>query len=133
MTGTPIAPRSPEETARILQGAAVLIQRGWTQQASARDRSGNKVNGASYTAFQWDAGEAIFQAAGTTEAAVVRPAFQAMTRVNGSPDLVGWNDAPERTKAEVVAAFLEAARQEAARASGPASPQTSNNANGRPS
>jgi hypothetical protein len=100
-------------TAAILTRAAVLVAAGWTQGTSALDRAGNRVSGSGYTAVSHDAGDAIFTAAGTNDVAVLRPCFQAMTRVIGSPDLVGWNDTPGRTQAEVVAALKAAAKAEA--------------------
>lgn len=89
----------------ILTAAADLIEPEgcWTQNAWARDASGKKVGGTSFTATRHCAGDAIFIAAGNSVLAV-REACQALRRVI-PVSIAEFNDAPGRKQSEVVAAL----------------------------
>lgn len=97
--------------AAVLLTASEIIGRGWTQGAWARDRHGAKVSGASLTAVCWCAGDAIFTAAKQLngDLKLVGAACKVLRQHIGC-DIASWNDAPERTQAEVVAALRDAAR-----------------------
>lgn len=88
--------------AEKLRAARARIAKGWTQRASARTKGGVPVWGGDDRAICWCAVGAL---QGSPEAIpLVRKAI-------GIPDecrISTWNDAPERTQAEVLAAFDKA-------------------------
>lgn len=108
------------EIARVLYGAARILEPegAWCQGWYAKDANGMDVrameddcDALSPRACQFCAVGAIRRAAGDAEEAV-DPAVDVLVRVvkddmNASVTL--WNDAPERTQAEVVAKLREAA------------------------
>ena len=98
--------------ADILARAADLIEPegAWTQGEEARDAHGEGLEDFSGTdAVCWCAGGAIWKAArllGVVRGAPFQRYFELFLGVTGVPE---WNDAPERTQAEVVAKLREAA------------------------
>lgn len=104
--------RPANAVAGILERAADLIEPEgrWTQGASARDADGNDLDGTKGanpdSAVCFCAAEAIWRVS------KVRfdecPAHQFMMKFVGGP-IPTWNDAPERTQADVVAKLREAA------------------------
>jgi hypothetical protein len=99
----------------VLTRARALVERGWTQRASARNERGEIVAAASDDACSWCAMAALAFAA---NGAPYYPAHMALRAAifgrEGGP-IPRWNDAPERTQAEVVAAFDRAIAAEVAR------------------
>lgn len=95
----------------VLLAAADLIEPegAWTQRAFARDRHGTALTARSYGAVCWCADGAIIHSAGD-EAYLHGPCLAAVYRIIPDTLLINhWNDAPDRTQAEVVAALREAA------------------------
>lgn len=92
------------ETAKVLRQAAELVGRGWCQQASATDVQGFPVMVTDPRAVRWCADGAILATGASGHA------WSVLMRVLGSRYTVTeWNDAPERTQQEVIAALLRAA------------------------
>ena len=100
----------------ILERAAVLIERGWTQGHSARNSRGEAVEPTSRTACQWCAVGAI-ECAGltfkTNQARLARERLADTIRraAPGTPNdfvITQWNDAPGRTKQGVLDTFKAA-------------------------
>jgi hypothetical protein len=85
-----------------LREARALIERGWTQKVGARDSGGTPVWGGEKAAVSWCAVGAI-----CTVGAKMAP-FRQANNLNGWGGISVWNDAPERTQAEVLAAFDKA-------------------------
>ena len=82
----------------VLTRAGDLVEAGWCQGSYSRIVDGQ---------LRCCAIEAICRAVvHTVEATEAR---ELVCRVVGSASLSGWNDAPERTQVEVVAAFRKAA------------------------
>jgi hypothetical protein len=99
----------------VLTKARALVERGWTQRASARNERGEIVPTTSDAACTWCALGAL-SVCGLDGSWV--PAAAALAVANfGTSDahIPTWNDAPERTQAEVVAAFDRAIAAEVAR------------------
>ena len=105
-------------TKEILEQARALIERGWTQNASARNADGDHVAPTSRHACKWCASGALNTVYETiqnwrddpkTEEAsdLVRAAIP-----KGSNDfhktIIGFNDAIETTKADILSVFDEA-------------------------
>lgn len=82
------------QTQQDLQAARALIAKGWCQGGPVKE-----VNGAecvcSLRAIQ----------VSTPDFARNHAAYTALCQAISMPTVVGWNDAPERTKDEVLAAF----------------------------
>ena len=102
------------DTAEVLNRAADLIepQGAWTQGTSCRDEHGNDLDDlddgeVDHLAVCFCASEAIYRVSGLYY--VKCPAHQFMSSLVGG-HIPNWNDAPERTQAEVVAKLREAAR-----------------------
>lgn len=91
--------------ADILERAAARVERGWTQDAFARDTNGLECSVFSEHAIAWCLAGAV-DAETSMRAAVFLEAIGAAIGM----DAVTWNDAPGRTQAEVVTALREAAR-----------------------
>lgn len=95
-----------------LREARALIERGWTQEEFARSKTGRTVKTNSPQAVCWCAYGALIQVDGESDAypwlcKAIDPEGDMVTR---------WNDAPERTQAEVLEAFdkaIDLAEQEA--------------------
>lgn len=110
------------EVADILNAAADLIEPegAWTQGYFAADELGGKWQDEEttmYGAVCWCALGAVADVTGqdpwaTWDATPAGAAMDAIKQVIGGP-VVQWNDAPERTQAEVVAALREAAKKAA--------------------
>jgi hypothetical protein len=83
----------------VLTKARELIAKGWAQGAYAVDDEGTVVRLADATAF-CPAGAILCQANFATR----DDAFDMLKHVVGT-NIVGWNDARDRTQAEVLAAF----------------------------
>jgi len=121
-----------EEVAALLDRAAERVERGWCQGAGALDADGLTVNANNPRACRWCNLAAIwaeipvevsgFQALSDPSQTTIRAAEAQVMATMGWPAtrtgvlthqhrLVDWNDAPERTQAEVVAALRETARR----------------------
>lgn len=86
-----------------LDEARALIEKGWCQRAFAKDANGKKV-------FSWHPSAVCWCAIGAINATEPNNGgpWRYLEKVVGrSPDT--WNDAPERTQAEVIEAFRKAA------------------------
>jgi hypothetical protein len=100
---------------RMLSDACELVMSGWCQGRSAQDEMGRAIEPSSAFARSWSAAGALervwrrtlvgddvsleaFERANLALAAVVKDAPQK------------WNDAPERTRAQVLEALIEAPR-----------------------
>ena len=104
------------QTLETLRSARALVARGWTQQAMARDAHGVQLIGGNIhpdghetaTPCAWCAWGAICAAAPEGDAReTAKDAAREALRdaVGGWSSVGGWNDKPERTQAEVLAAF----------------------------
>lgn len=97
----------------VLRKAVVLLRppEAWTQGRAARDASLQSVAPESPDAVCWCALGAVQAISpGSGEATRLRTrAYWLLGGVIGSRALVNWNDAPERTHAEVIQAFEKAA------------------------
>jgi hypothetical protein len=99
-----------------LREARALIERGWTQGSSARTETGDPIGVSSKCAAQWCILGAVCATADGMEDEI-----KALDTLEGVTDarpgyIAEWNDAPERTQADVLAAFdraIELAEQEA--------------------
>jgi hypothetical protein len=87
--------------------ALELIKQGWTQGASARDKDGKEVVSGSPEAVKWSALGAICCSVDARLAKYER-AKAKLAAVIGTANIIAWDDAPERTQAEVIAAFEKA-------------------------
>jgi hypothetical protein len=100
----------------LMQGLVRLREIGWTQGAYARHANGRMYR------FDWrkegDPGPASFSAQGAICGNDVLDMMHARDRLwrtlgarqAGFCSMAAWNDAPERTRAEVVALYEEAIR-----------------------
>jgi hypothetical protein len=98
---------------QILREADEFLRRGWARGASAVDEEGNPVEPWSPLAQRWSALGALQAVWGWSEApelsrGELERATLALSAVVG--DIQEWNDAPERTLAEALAAFVQAAQ-----------------------
>ena len=82
------------------------IRKGWTKGLYACDKNFHECTPRSYSALRWCSSGAI-QAAYTYSVAY-REAVDKLRNVIGREDIAGWNDDPERTHEEVIAAFEKA-------------------------
>ncbi len=96
------------DVAETLDKARALIEKGWTQGASARGKSKRQVELNSPSAVCFCASGAINRAA-PRFGGVYAAASEALKRAIGQRFIVAWNDAEGRTQAEVIQAFKEAA------------------------
>lgn len=103
--------------ADILNAAAELIEPEgrWWRGDFAADASGAAVDECSPSAVCWCALGALTRAIGGLGAEQSWQLYQSarglLIEHVGEDDISDWNDAPERTQAEVVAALREAARR----------------------
>ena len=94
----------------VLLTAADIVEKGWTQGVFATNAFGKGVPVESPEACSFCVLGALDKAAETGIGEMAwREAEKALFRTVRSPSLPAWNDAPERTQAEVVAALREAA------------------------
>lgn len=97
---------------QILEQAANLVEKGWTQGASARTPDGHMTLPTEHDAVCWCAAGAIWA---ITEDFEERTNAQiCFRRFIGQP-IAEWNDAPSRTQAEVVEALRSASLRAKAR------------------
>lgn len=110
-----------KKVANRLRKARALIEKGWTQEAWARAADGANVPFSSRSAVCFCAAGALNRAlqVGGHEWGLAEQSWQVLEDaigVSSSSDVVKFNDAPERTQAEVLAAFdkaIELAEQSA--------------------
>ena len=107
-----VSPTNPLTPSAILLAAADLIeQTGWTQESPAADEQGYPVRSHSPAACRFCVTEAIRRSCPDyPNDDLDIAAMKRLERHLGTLDLPAWNDAPGRTKEEVVAALREAAR-----------------------
>jgi hypothetical protein len=112
VTSPETRPPAPDDLARdLLVEARRRVQRGWCQRTAARDAAGRSVLPSDPAAASWSAAGAVMAAArrkGAPPAPFARAMAALSQAVGAGPQ--GWNDQPERTAAEVVAALERAAR-----------------------
>ena len=105
-------------TIRVLERAAELVEQGWTQGFVARTASGNECDSYHSQACVWCAIGALERSLYETGGRSFFDAHHKLQIASGDRGMLSeWNDAPERTQAEVVAAFrraIELAKEEAA-------------------
>jgi len=102
----------------LLHEAGALVDFGWCQGATARSAQGVPVDVCSEQAATWSLLGALQAAAFRQESAAVsdiRDAMEAIAELIEDPSLSNWNDAPDRTQADV-RLMLEHAEQLAAAA-----------------
>ena len=98
-------------TLEILTAARALVARGWCQNASARDTNDCDVHYLSPSAVRFCMSGALAVATANNFE------FDKAKNYIGVGFIPYWNDAPERTQADVLAAFdaaVELARKESA-------------------
>ena len=95
------------KASEVLKKALAKIEQGWVQGVFARDKDGKPTDYASDEACVWCASGAIKAVNGGVflDAAAV---FLERVIPRGYVDVPDWNDAPERTQAEVIEAFKKA-------------------------
>lgn len=99
-------------TVEILREARGYVEQGWTQGEDARDEAGDPTPPEGSRAVCWCMSGACIRAdPGSMGTAVNTPIRDAI----GEYWYVKWNDAPERTKEEVLAAFDRAIAAEEAK------------------
>jgi len=106
MTSQDHTPRKPSEILRAAREIISVPER-WTQGASALSGRGNVVNARSPSAKCWCSFGAIDKA-GSRSIAKLRTAEGILRAALKAESIILWNDAPERTHAEVLAAFDQA-------------------------
>jgi hypothetical protein len=87
-----------------LREARKLIERGWCRNIQAMDKLGRDVDPHDPEAVCW----CVYGALGAVDAINDDNVLRPLKRAVGSPQLANWNDASERTQAEVLAAFDKA-------------------------
>lgn len=89
---------------QILIESRRLLEQGWTTRASARTDKGIPCEWDEAKACQWCSTGAMLRVASMFVPAHAR-ALALLKEVLGVHSVVAWNDAPGRTKEEVLAAF----------------------------
>lgn len=94
----------------ILRKAADLIEPegAWTQEAFARTKRGRPIGYGEAPAMCFCALGAMYRSSLAVPLSLAEATRDYLDRIVGS-DVTGWNDAPERTQAEVVQALRDAA------------------------
>lgn len=89
-------------TVEVLRGARRLLsdEKRWTKGGCARDKDGHWVHSGSRSAVCWCLGGAVFRA--EEDVIAMMGALDALEAEAGQSPIGVWNDAPERTHAEVV-------------------------------
>lgn len=101
-------------TLEVLTAARAKIAQGWTQGACARDVDGDEVLQSSERATCWCASGAVY-ATCSGDRFAASDAFDSLERlVPTRLGIAGYNDAPERTHADVLALMDRAIAAEAA-------------------
>lgn len=113
MTDTPMGGASVSE---VLAAAADLLEKpgAWTQGVFARRENGRNAGPTYDDAVCFCAVGAVMRVVGGSRSPAYYDAFNrlnAMARRKHFMHVAMWNDAPERTQAEVVTALRQAARQ----------------------
>ena len=90
---------------QILIEAKAKIEQGWCQKTDAKDKFGNFVSADSYAAVCWCSEGAIISVVGLNNQA---EDTMDILRFITNCGIVKWNDAPERTKEEVLELFDKA-------------------------
>jgi hypothetical protein len=99
-------------SADALHAVAAQIARGWSQGADARDADGRAVPLSSDAARAWSPlGAFALLATDGIRTDHVRRALVAFADVIGADSLQAWNDAPGRSREEVLSALEEAIEQ----------------------
>ena len=95
-------------TKDVLTQARALIEKGWTQDALARDAEGQDVYPKNSDACQWCATGAIWAVVGISQAYL--DAFDMIDNLvrDNYEDIGYFNDAPDTTQADVIKLFDEA-------------------------
>jgi hypothetical protein len=101
----------------MLMEARGLLLRGWSKGAQARESTGHVVNAWSDEAASWSLVGALLASwhrhddrldadfvAHSAEARGLAEATDVLSRATGTLALDPWNDAPERTRSDVIAA-----------------------------
>jgi len=102
-------------TVEILKGAKALLEtKGWTQGAYARGKSGRVVKQPRNAVCFCGIGAISVAAGGNTDDDLGYDAYKALERIVGS-GFPHYNDAPGRTKEEVLAVFDKAIAAEEGR------------------
>lgn len=87
-----------------LREARALIERGWTQGWFARTAAGNDCWYSAKEASCWCVTGALFRVAiSVREESRLAGTF--LAAIDTTDGIAGWNDVPDRTQAEVLAAF----------------------------
>jgi hypothetical protein len=94
------------KAAQVLEEAAVLVQRGWTQHVPARDASNLHVPWNSAAATSWCIIGAVWRAAGGV--VIGNAVLPHIAKVIGK-EISSWNDCYGRTQEEVVKVLRAAA------------------------
>lgn len=92
--------RTKEEQLVTLDRAIALVERGWTKHAYARDAEGGNVDESAASACSWCIQGALFRAGAGTE--VQEAVEEEVATRTGAEYIHEFNDAPERTKEEVL-------------------------------
>lgn len=97
------------KTARevLMEARRLIDEKGWTQNTFARDKSGEPVVPDAYCAVCFCSTGAIARAAQDDDLLVRMEARRRLRAVIDS-SIPDWNDNPERTKDQVLAAFDQA-------------------------
>ena len=106
-----------DTAAAMLMEARGLLLRGWSKGAQAREDTGHVVNAWSDDAASWSLVGALLASwhrhddrldadfvAHSAEARGLAEATDVLSRATGTLALDPWNDAPERTRSDVIAA-----------------------------
>ena len=96
-----------EAIAQVLERAAARCERGWCRGVDALDKAGQSVPPESMSATRWCVYGAVHCDTNDSARFMALDFFASHIRALISH----WNDAPERTQQEVVAALREAARR----------------------
>ena len=93
---------------KVYNKAADLVEKGWTQHASARDKHGNSCQVNSTSAVSWCVTGALNLAAWYIPASSLK---EIRNYIYYSRGMLDWNDDPNRTKEHVVKLLREAAKR----------------------
>ena len=99
-----------------LREARALVERGWCKGDCAVDMGGRRCSERDAFAVRFDPQGAMSRVS-EADYSIFGLMTEALRRAIQSENIAAWNDAPERTQAEVLAAFdraIELAEQESA-------------------
>jgi FMN-dependent NADH-azoreductase len=105
---------NPADAPAVLRRAADLVAEGWAQKTFARTRGGKDVLWNDHRAVCFCATGAVRRASGGTGYndlpwEIIDAAEAALMRVISADDIPSWNDAADRTQAQVTRALRKAA------------------------